>query len=86
MQGPTCPGGISAAQMEHRKWINWMMTAVLEHPWQSDAVAESSVGPADEENLSSKASSSVCSCNFGLVVLGFFFLFTHRGFFYYLEN
>lgn len=57
-----------------------MMTAVLEHPWQSDAVAESSVGPADEENLSSKASSSVCSCNFGLVVLGFFFLYTHRFF------
>lgn len=70
MQGPTCPRGISAAQVEQRRWINWMMTAVLEHPQQSDTVSdtvtENSVVPADEEDLlSNKTSTSVCSVTWG---------------------
>lgn len=47
-----------------------MMTAVLEHPQQSDMVSdtvtENSVVPADEEDLlSNKISTSVCSVTWG---------------------
>lgn len=46
-----------------------MMTAVLEHPQQSDMVSdtvtENSVVPADEEDLSNKTSTSVCAVTWG---------------------